>query len=156
MVDLKKRKTLAMMGAASAAAAVPTMAMAASHSLSVDSACDAGAQCSDIRLELTAAQQPSVRISNDSAQAAVVRHVHPGIVHAGSRTFNINALFANGPLHIKPGQSVTLPLHPAASATVTETDFPRQRYSRQPQRIARLRGVDENGAIVDSTRSFYS
>lgn len=156
MVDLKKRKTLTLMGTATAAAAVPTLALGAMKNGVDAHHCSTDGQCTDIRLELTVAQQPTLRISNDSTDAAVVRHVHPGIVHAGAQTFDINSLLADGPLVIEPGHSVTLALKPAASATIAETEFPRHRYARMPQRIARLRGVDARGTLVDSTRSFYS
>jgi len=156
MVDLKKRKTLALIGAGSAAAAIPSLASAALPTHLGDHHCASDASCTEIRMELTAAQQPTVRISNDSAHTAVVRHVYPGVIHAGARTYDVNSLFANGPVIIEAGHSVTLPLQPARSATITETVFPRHQYANLPQRIARLRGVDEKGAIINSTRSFYS
>ena len=155
MVDLRKRKTLAMMGAVSAVVAAPALTSAAARQQPATAPCTAG-QCTDIRLELLVAQQPTVRISNDSSHTATVRHIHPGIVHAGTRTFNINSLFTKGPVTIKPGHSITLALQTETTGTIAETDFPRHRYAGLPQQIARLRGVDERGAIVDSTRSFYS
>lgn len=156
MVDLKKRKTLLSMGTATLASAVPSVALALTDSDNKPKACAARGDCNELRLELTLAQTPSLRISNDSDHPATLRHVHPGIVHAGGRTFNINTLFANGPLRIEAGRSVTLAIDATKRQPALETRFARHRYARQPQRIARLRGADENGLIVNSTRSFYS
>ena len=110
----------------------------------------------ELRLELNVAQQTSLTISNDSDTLAVVRHVHPGIVHAGARTLDLNAAFANGSREIEAGKSITVVLQPTQSITPKETEFPRHEYSHLPQQIARLNGVDEKGVIVNSTRSFYS
>ena len=110
----------------------------------------------ELRLELNVAQQTSLTISNDSDTRAVVRHVYPGIVHAGARTLDLNAAFTNGSREIEAGQSITVVIQPTQSITPKETEFPRHKYSRLPQQIARLSGVDEKGVIVNSTRSFYS
>ena len=85
-----------------------------------------------------------------------IRDRYPGIVHTGARTFDINAAFANGSREIEAGQSITVVIQPTQSITPKETEFPRHKYSRLPQQIARLSGVDEKGVIVNSTRSFYS
>ena len=161
MIDKQKRKTLTMMGTAAVVSAAPALTFAitgSSRELS-SKQCDVASghgQCMELRLELTVAQQTSLTITNDSDKPATVRHVYPGIVHAGARTFDINAAFANGSREIEAGQSITVVIQPTQSITPKETEFPRHEYSHLPQQIARLNGVDEKGVIVNSTRSFYS
>lgn len=155
-MDKQKRKTLTLLGTTAAAAVLPAVAIAGHQQPATPSTGAGPKQCMDLRLELTVAQQPTLRLSNDTDQPALVSHIYPGIAHAGQHTFNLNALFANGAHRIGPGQSITLPIQPQVGRPATETPFPRHRYKHQPQRIARLRGADANGALINSTRSFYS
>ena len=162
MIDKQKRKTLTLVGTAAIASAAPALTFATTagsdRKLSAKQ-CTAATghnQCMELRLELNVAQQTLLTISNDSDTRAIVRHVYPGIVHTGTRTFDINAAFANGSREIEAGQSITVVIQPTQSITPKETEFPRHKYSRLPQQIARLSGVDEKGVIVNSTRSFYS
>jgi len=160
MVDRKKRRTLMLIGTGAVVSAAPAAAVASfrhGQSVSHDECAHlpVHGQCMEIRLELTVAQQPTLRISNDSDTLAVVRHVHPGIVHAGGSTFDVNSGFEHSAYAIGAGKSRTIAINPLPAGFHTERPYPIHEHANEPQRVARLRCADNCGQLVNSTRSFF-
>ncbi len=163
MVDQKKRTTLKIL---SGSAAV----MAASSSLAVAGNCIYGADKShtameetvvpvsngtELTISLSVEPEPAVRITNHSKKLLIVRHVYPGIVHAGDQTFDINSIFENSAYAIGAGSSRNVLIKPTANTTA-ETSYPKHLFQKQPQRQVAVTGRDRQGKLANSTRSFFA
>lgn len=163
MVDIKKRNTLKTLGgsaviavAPTAASAIclhgeqPTVAMNSMEEITVP--VNSG---TELTIALSVDPTPTIRLTNHSNQLVIVRHVHPGIVHAGRQAFDINSIFSGGAYAIRPGTSREAVIKPTV-ATAPETGFPRQLYRNKPQRVAAVTGRDHRGILANSSRSFFS
>jgi|GEM_PF-1625076 len=164
MVDIKKRKTLKVItGSAVIAVASPVVSAAcihgSEHSVTQtdpeDIIVPVTSSGTELSVSLSVEPEPIVRLTNNSDRLIIVRHVYPGIVHAGDKAFNINSIFERCAYAISPGTSREAAISPTVH-TAEETTFPRHLYRKQPQRVAAVTGHDNNGMIVNSSRSFYS
>ena len=163
MIDHKKRTTLKVIGGAAAVAAIPSIASAgnclhggayteqhAAESIVVP--INNGAE---LTIALSVDPEPTIRMTNHSNQLVIVRHVYPGIIHAGDVAFDINSIFANSAYAIGAGRSRTVKIQPT-SHTQAETDYPRHLYRNKPQRIVAVTGRNKRGVLANSTRSFFA
>lgn len=163
MVDTKKRTTLKFLGGSAIIATTPSIVLAGNCQHGIPG--EAHAELEDIIVpvttgaELTIAlsidPEPTVRMTNHSNKLVIVKHVHPGIVHAGAVTFDINSIFENSAYAIGAGTSRNVLIKPT-TATQAETGFPLHLYRNQPQRIVAVTGRDRNGRLANSTRSFFA
>jgi len=110
MFDLKKRTTLKALTAGAAAAVIPPSLLAASKTAFpfIDSA-KAGTPSglADVQISLISGhgRWHSVKLTNTSQKTVTLKHVYPGIVAHDETNYDINTLFSNGPLILKPGAS---------------------------------------------------
>lgn len=163
MVDTNRRFALKALGGTAAIASLPSLAIA-SGSMASSPTFDVNAlnkkvvpinTNTELSIALSVDPVPTVVLSNHSEQTIVVRHVYPGIVHAGRNTFDINSIFSNNGEAIAAGETRYFAIE-ATYSTQAETAFPRHKYRTQPQRIVALRGTDKRGEVVNSTRSFFA
>jgi len=164
MVDLNKRTALKVLGGSAVIATVPSISVACER-YSNGHGSELTASTKDIvvplgnEAELTAVLTmepvPTITLTNNSDMPILIRHVHPGIVHAGEKTFDINSIFAHGPLTLDAGTNQS---HKVAItySTQAEKTFPRHLYSNKPQRVMALSGNNSYGNFVHSSRIFYS
>lgn len=161
MVDTKKRNTLKLLGGSAVVAVAPGIVSA--NCLHDDEASQAALEeiivpvtssGTELTIALSVDPEPAVRLTNHSKQLIIVRHVYPGIVHAGDQTFDINSIFERCAYAIRAGSSRNVVIEPTASTSV-ETSFPGQLNNQQPQRIAAITGRDHNGRLANSSRSFF-
>jgi len=110
---------------------------------------------SELMVALTVDPEPTVQLINNSDKLVIVRHVHPGIVHAGEKTFDINSIFAGSAYAIGAGRTRRIKIEPTF-ATQAEAEFPRYQYRNQPQRLVSVTGTDRHGLVVNSSRSFFA
>lgn len=162
MIDKGKRKALKILSSASAIAVVPVMAEAKNllessansqgtiHPLAVSPS-----DSSELSVAISSGRESTITLTNNSSNTITVKHIHPGIVHAGERTFDINSTFENGAKSIAPGSSFQVAANTVKS-TQTEKKFPRHLYTKLPQQPVSVSGIDNRGVFVHSTRSFYS
>ena len=163
MVDINKRKVLKLFGGTAAIAAVPAISSAYETRLGAGSEAFSAAEQnvapatgrSEMAAEFSMDPEPQVKLTNNSARPVLVRHVHPGIVHAGAETYDLNSIFENGALSIEPGASVSVKIGTTYS-TQAETAFPRHLFGNKPQRVISVTGANSYGKFVHSSRSFYS
>ena len=166
MVDLAKRKTLITLGGTALVTAAPTLAGAGvlSDGLNSDNLTRHSTQSvlsitpegKEISLSLLVDEESVLTISNHTDQLIIVRHVYPGIVHAGKQTFDITSVFERSAYAIGAGRSRSMPIKQTFS-TQAETDFPRHRYSNKPIRVAALLAQSSQGKLVaNSSRSFFA
>lgn len=165
MVDIKKRNTLKALGGSAVIAVAPTAVSAAClHGEKYQTAnmeeleeivVPVTSSGTELTIALSVDPEPTVRLTNHSNKLVIVRHVYPGIVHAGKQAFDINSIFEGGAYAIRPGTSREAFINPTVS-TAAETDFPRHIYRNKPQRVAAVTGRDDRGILANSSRSFFS
>ncbi len=168
-IDAAKRQSLktmtgtaliggsALIGSTALTAAIPTLANTSQTAPSAASPSALKTQ-SELSVHLTVGPRPSITLTNNTNLPITVKHVYPGIVHAGRHSFDINEMFArfgSSGCTIEAGESRAVRVT-AITGTQEERAFPRQRYARQPLRVAAVTGNDHKGLIVNSSRSFYA
>jgi len=110
----------------------------------------------ELTIALSVEPEPAVRLTNHSRQLIIVRHVYPGIVHAGDQTFDINSIFEKCAYAIRSGSSRDVVIQPTANTTA-ETRFPGHLYRKQPhRRLAAVTGRDHNGRLAKSSQSYFA
>lgn len=162
--DPARRQTIKLIGATAVFASVPSTSVPSIRA-AVPSGTDASsldlresafaAYGAELSLDLQVDDEAVLSMTNNSDRLIIVRHVYPGIVHAGEQTYNINSAFERSAYAISARSTRRVVLQ-AASRQVSETDFPRWRERDKPQRIASLIGNNQHGLIVNSTRSYYA
>ena len=163
MVDINKRNALKLIGGTAAIASVPSFAVAANLTSNgydaeyktADKMTITGNANTEMSATLSIDSAPMVTLTNHSNQAIVLRHVYPGIVHAGETTFDINSIFAGEARNIPAGASRSFKIQPT-HAMQAEATFPRHLYRKQPQRVVAVKGSNQRGEFINSSRSFYS
>jgi len=109
----------------------------------------------ELTIALSVDPEPTIRITNHSDKLIILRHVHPGIIHAGRKTFDINSMFERSSYAIGAGRSRVVAV-PETIATQAERKFPRHLYRNKPQRIVAVTGRNYSGILANSTRSFFA
>ncbi len=163
MVDQTKRTTLKILsGSAAVMAASSSVVMAGNCIYGADKSHTAMEETvvpvsngTELTIALSVEPEPTIRMTNHSNKLLIVRHVYPGIVHAGDQTFDINSIFENSAYAIGAGTTRNVLIKPTASTTA-ETSYPGHLYKKQPQRIAAVTGRDHQGKLANSTRSFFA
>jgi len=162
MVDTKKRNSLKVLGGSAVIAIAPGVVTA--HSLGGNEADQVALEeiivpvtssGTELTIALSIEPEPIVKLTNHSKQLIIVRHVYPGIVHAGNQTFDINSIFERCAYAIRSGTSRNVAIEPTIS-TAAEKSFPRHLYRKQSQRrLAAVAETDHNGRPGKSSRSFF-
>lgn len=167
MVDLAKRKTLFTLGGSALVTAIPTIAGAATgassldyNNISSDGTADTivpiTSHGKEISLSLLIDDESFLTIENNTDKLIIVRHVYPGIVHAGKQTFDINSVFERSAYAIGAGRSRSMPIAQTHS-TQAEIDYPRHKFSKEPIRVASLLAQSREGMLLaNSSRSFFA
>ncbi len=168
-IDTKKRNTLKVLGGTAVIAATPAAVTATClHGNYPTDASQTTTQATtqqpivavtsagtELTIALTVDSEPKIRLTNHSKELIIVRHVYPGIIHAGKHAFDINSIFEGGAYAISPGTSREAFVRPTVH-TAAEVNFPRHLYRNQPLRVAAVTGRDQRGVLANSTRSFFS
>ena len=162
MVDTKKRNTLKILGGSAVVAVAPGVATAnylngdvPSHTDLEEIIVPVTASGTALTISVSVDPEPTVKLTNHSRQLIIVRHVYPGILHAGTQTFDINSIFERCAYAIRAGSSRDVPIESTASTSV-ETSFPRHLYRKYPQRSVAVTGRDHNGRLANSTHGFFA
>ena len=161
MVDQAKRNTLIMLGGTAVVSAVPALASAGSLcALPING--ELAAQPTiipvaneglELSIQLNIDDESSLTITNNTSKLIIIRHLHPGIVHAGRKTFDINSVFDRSAYAIGAGRSRTMPITETYS-TQAELKYPRN--TKNKLRVAKLVAHSSEGLMTNSTRSFYA
>ena len=166
-VDRERRLALKMIGGTAVLAT--SAALSSAHALNslspdaVDAASDSDTidtvghhrPGAELTISLSVDPEPTIRITNHSDKLIILRHVYPGIIHAGAKTFDVNSIFEGSAYAIGAGRSRVVSVGETV-ATQAERDFPRHLYARQPQRIVAVTGRNYAGILANSTRSFFA
>ena len=162
MVDTKKRKTLKVLGGSAVIAVAPAVVTAnCLHHDEINQAeleeitVPVTASGTELTISLSLDPEPSVLLTNHSRQLIIVRHVYPGIVHAGNQTFDINSIFEKCAYAVRSVSSRSVLIEPA-SGTTAETGFPRHLKRTHPVRSVAVTGRDHNGRLAKSTHGLFT
>lgn len=156
--DLSRRTVLKVIGGAAVLAATPVLtgqSVAATPGQVDVHTIHAASGGAELSMQLTLEPEPLLTMTNNSDQLVIVRHVYPGIVHAGDKAFDINTAFERSGYAISAGGTRRVRLSPV-SHTSAEAQFPREKYRNLPQRVVSVTGFSGQGMLVNSTRSFYA
>ncbi len=159
MVNNERRTVLKVLGGTAVIATMPSFANGSVIDISGKSRCNkqtiAISADSELVVALSVDPDPTIELINNSDKLVIVRHVHPGIIHAGKKTFDINSIFARSAYAIGAGRTRRVKIEPTY-ATQAEVQFPRHKYANQPQRLVSVTGTNQRGMVVNSSRSFYA
>lgn len=163
MIDYKKRKTLKILGTGTGAG-LALVSLPASTTLAGSAVMSSSANKQppvkyllnnrQIEMFIDVSAQPTITFKNVTSDVAIVRHVHPGIVHAGENTFDINSVLDKSAIGIGAGRSRTFAIKPT-HATQNERYYSGLKQPG-PQQLAHLSGANSSGQIINSNRSFFS
>jgi len=160
MIDIKRRTALKMVGGSALLAAAPVMSAGfqkndVASQVAVSGSAAHRNPAAELSVELLAEGVPTVKLTNHSSSAIELRHIHPGIVHAGSKAFDLNSIFKGQAYKIEAGQSREFSIG-TTQAVQSEAAFPRHQYRNKPQRVVTVTGRDNLGEFVNSSRSFFA
>jgi len=174
VVDVKKRQTLKIIGAGAAAVAIPASALdlewrnGAWSGQQIVASDDAdsmrelydGSELpltdqAELSITLQVDSDPVLVMGNNTDELIIVRHVHPGIVHAGDKAFDINSVFERCAYAISPHKKRAVAIH-QTSHVQRETPFSRSSHSGMRQRLAVVTAADKQGLLAYSGRSFFA
>jgi len=113
MIDDKKRDTLKIMGAATAAVAMPSVlnAKAFGNDINATSVNDNELANIDIKVRVSVTSNDlELLITNAGSDATNITQLTPSQLNTGRGYFDMQAMLANGPLNLKAGESITVPL----------------------------------------------
>jgi len=113
MIDKKKRDTLKILGAASAVAAVPSVLNAKAFGENIDSVFGSSEALANIDIKVrvsVTSNDLELLVTNTGSDATTITQLTPSQVTTGRGHFDLQAMLANGPLELKAGESVTVPL----------------------------------------------
>lgn len=162
MVDIKKRNTLKALGGSAVIAVAPGVVSASClhgskkyQTAMEEIVVPVSSSGTELTIALSLDPEPTVRLTNHSNRLVIVRHVHPGIVHAGEQAFDINSIFERSAYAIQAGRSRTVKISPT-SHTAAEREYPLHLYRNKPQRVVAVTGRDSRGQLANSSRSFFA
>ncbi len=163
MLDQSKRNSLKMLSGASFIACAPTLVLAAGateqngvndNRVTPETVVPLQGN-TELSISISLDSTPTIKLTNHSSQIIELRHVHPGIVHAGEKSYDLNSIFSKQPVTVNAGSSLSFVVE-STDATQAETNFPRHLYRKQPQRVVAVKGTDSRGVFINSSRSFYA
>jgi len=109
----------------------------------------------ELSIALRIDPKPVLVMGNNTDELIIVRHVHPGIVHAGDRAFDINSIFERCAYAISPHTKRSVAIE-QTSHIQREREFARSDYQNKPQRLVVVTGADRDGLLAYSSRSFFA
>jgi len=123
MIDKKKRDTLKIFGATTALAAAPTLLNAKTMlgNVSAESVTNELANI-DIKVRVSVTSNDlELLVSNIGTQPTNITQLTPSHLHTARGYFDMQGLMQDGPLALKPGEGVTVPLTKQASTNLLST-----------------------------------
>ena len=144
MIDNRKRNTLkALAGAAS----LPLLPKWASASSSTHNALQTGASVQasnpDLSITFIAGEKPMIKVQNVTGKLAIVRHIQPGTINVGDKTYDLNSSLVNSAYAIGAGKSRLIPVH---ELDTTECSLClSERYLNKPLRMASIKADNVYG-----------
>ncbi len=151
MVDSSKRRSLKSIGGIMAMPMVGAAAMpAVSHAKSVDAQTFkqiSGNEELSISLEL--GSNPKMLVTNNSKSMTILRSVHPGVVHAGDTSYDLNHSLMSSSYALRPGGTRAIPITEAIGP-VAEPN----KLSKRSMKLAAISSDNTHGRVLNS-RVFF-
>jgi len=159
LTDISKRTTLKIIAGSATAVALP-VSLSAANAVGVASTKLPATTPIEIdttaglQLTLTLGDQPELHMTNNTDELIILRHIHPGIVHVGDRTFNLNSVFEKSWTAIEAGRTRRKPIEQIA-ATTPETRFAPGVYQEGRLKPAQVVGYVNDEKVLSSSRHYY-
>lgn len=156
MIDSSKRKTLLSLGGMMAIPFVPAMVSANYYSeLSVDSTEQfVSVTDGELDIQLMFNDAPMMKVTNTTDSLTILRQIHPGIVHVGGTSYDLNKSLLSSAYAVGAGQSRVIPLIEAAGAPA-EPELA-ARYGRRPTQVASITSYDKHNSPLSSAQAVFT
>ena len=157
MVDHSKRRSLKSLSAIVAAPIVPVIAIPATgHAKTTDTTTPLNKTNGNEELKITLllGDEPKMRVTNNSNSLSILRRIHPGVVHAGDKSYDLNHALVKSAYAIGAGLSRLIPI------TEVDNTSPNYAYytnnSHKPLRPAAITSDNTDGRVLNSSRVFVA
>jgi len=113
MIDDKKRDTLKIMGAATAAVAMPSVLNAKAFGSDINAVTTGDAELANIDIKVrvsVTSNDLELLITNAGSETTNITQLTPAELNTGRGYFDMQAILADGPLSLKPGESIAVPM----------------------------------------------
>jgi len=162
MVDSSKRRSLKSLSAMMSWPLIPATAIAANAHATVThvDASETNAALNktngneELSISLILGDKPMMRVTNNTDSVSILRRVHPGVVHAGANTFDLNHALSSSAYAIGAGRSRLIPIEQASSSSANYTHY--SSTKGLPLRLASISSDNKEGRILDSSRIFIA
>lgn len=170
MIDTTKRTTLKIISGATAMIAAPSIVTAGfleygdnGKGISSQNKTIKKPQLmagSSLTIALLLNPEPTLRMTNHSSELVILRHVSPGILHAGDRVFDINSIFTRCSYAIAAGTTRHVSISPCEhlpleiSSDEMDKGIPDHLQQRQRHSLA-LTSRDHNGRLAHSSQHIF-
>lgn len=154
MVDSNKRRSLKSLGGMMAMPLVPGAlipGMVQADTMQPDATVMNVASNEELNISLILGDKPVMRVTNNSDTLTILRRVHPGVVHAGAKSYDLNQSLRSSAYAIGAGLSRTIPISEAIS-TVAETAS----HANRPLRLASITADNKDGRVLSASRAFFA
>ena len=138
MLDNHKRNTLK---ALTGAVLLPLLPQWASASSSTKNALhittNLQASNPDLNITFIVGKKPMIKVQNVTGKLAILRHIQPGTINVGDKTYDLNSSLVNSAYAIGAGKSRLIPVH---ELDITECSLClSERYLNKPLRMASIK-----------------
>jgi len=158
MVDRSKRHSLKSIGALMAvpivpAVAIPTTAQAKTTDVRMPLNKDVANE--ELSIVLLLSDKPMMRVTNNSRSLSILRRIHPGVVHAGTKTYDLNHALLSSSYAIGALSSRLIPITEASSSN-SANDAKYTSNSRKPLRLATISVDNMDGRVSSLSHAFFT
>jgi len=157
MVDSSKRRYLKSLGAMMAMPLVPAIALPTTGIASVNdphTSINAVTDNEELTISLILGDKPMMRVTNNTNTLSILRRIHPGVVHAGDKTYDLNHSLSRSSYAIGGRRSRLIPVTEALGVIVEPSQS--TSYSRKPLRVATISSDNDSGRILHASRVFFT
>lgn len=108
----------------------------------------------ELSISLILGDKPMMLVTNNSDSLSILRRVHPGVVHAGETSYDLNHALMSSSYAIGAGRSRLIPITEAIGNIAEPT--PSSRHSGKPLRVASISSNNVDGRILNDSRVFFA
>jgi len=157
MVDSSKRRSLKSLGVMMATPMVPAMAIpayAAEKTVEVTAPLNKMIGNEELSITLLLGDKPMMRVTNNSDSLSILRRMHPGVVHAGAKSYDLNHALVSSSYAIGAGLSRLIPITEASSISANYQHY--VNHNHRPLRLAAITADNTDGRILNGSRAFFA
>jgi len=108
----------------------------------------------ELSITLLLGDNPMMRVTNNSDTLSILRRMHPGVVHAGDKSYDLNHALVSSSYAIGAGISKLIPITEAGPVSANYAHY--VNHSHRPLRLAAITADNTNGRILKASRAFFA